>query len=386
MLALVPLVLAWGATYELTPTELKPALNGTAGDLFGTAVATSGSLLAVSAPGSHTSAGSVRVYVRQGSDWIQRGGDIVGVAAGDLSGTALALSYDTVVIGAAAAGTVRVFAWKGGPDWEQRGLTLTGADDFGYSVSASGDAIAVGSRSAGTVHVYYWNGTLWTQRGVTQVGTDQFGYSVSFDDPVLAVGSPTLTVMYHWNGTDWMQLGTAVIGGSSVSLVGTMVAVGEPNGGQDQSGSVRVCTWNGTHWPQMGPTLTVLEAGSNLGYSVSLSDGLIMAVGAPASGGALIPGKVVVYDRVGGSWQQRGAAQVGAAGTDFGASVALSGGQLVTGAPQHGDDDTGQVRVYDYATVDGSSSGLRRDAIVGIAIGGAAVAVAGVGLAVHWGC
>jgi hypothetical protein len=95
---------------------------------------------------------------------------------------------------------------------------------------------------------------------------------------------------------------------------------------------------------------------------------------------------VVVYDRVGGSWQQRGAAQVGAAGTDFGASVALSGGQLVTGAPQHGDDDTGQVRVYDYATVDGSSSGLRRDAIVGIAIGGAAVAVAGVGLAVHWGC
>jgi hypothetical protein len=398
MLALVPLVLAWGATYEPTPTELGSGVNGSAiGDQFGFVVAATPSLLAVSAPGSQEAAGTVSMYAWNGSDWIQRGADIVG-GPGYYAGTALAVSGDVVVVGASTAGIVLVYAWDG-TQWAQRGPALNGTDNFGFSVSASGDAIAIGTPSARMVQVYDWTGTAWTQRGLnlTSPNTDGllFGYSVSLSGNTLAVGEQFAgeVRVYDWNGTLWAQRGAVLSDGtenvqahSSVSLSGRdTLAVGAASGGLSEAGVVRVYAWNGTQWSQQGETITGAEPGSNLGYSVSLS-GSVLAAGAPAASGATIAGHVLVYDLVAGHWRQRGPTLNGtAAGTHFGFSVALAAGRLAVGAPLHS-EDTGQVRVYNYAAVDGSSSGLRRDAIVGIAIGGAAVAVAGVGLAVHWGC
>jgi hypothetical protein len=399
MLALVPLVLAWGATYEPTPTQLGYGLNGSAGDLFGVAVAATGTLLAVGSSRSHADAGSGRVYAWNGTDWHARGAEVVG-GAGERLGSAVALSGDTLVLGSSTAGLVRVYTWNG-TGWNARVPDLVGTGQFGYSVSASGGSIAVGAQQAGTVHVFYDNGT---QRGPALTGTanDQTGFSVSLSGgDTLAVSSRNgnedqsgRVRVYDWNGTDWAARGEPIDGtdandnsGASVSLSGTdMLAIGAPshlNHGDDlEHGQVRVFVWNGTDWAQRGSTLIGATPLAKLGSSVALS-GSVLAASAPSENEGI--GQVVVYDLVAGDWRQRGPALNGTAGSYFGIGIALSGGRLAIGAPLQ-DENAGQVQVYNYAAVDHGDAGLGRDAIVGIAIGGTAVAVAGVALAVHWGC
>ena len=84
-------------------------------------------------------AGHVRVYKWNGNAWVQRGGDINGEAAGDLSGESVAISDDglVVAIGASnndgngsASGHVK-FTWNGS-SWV-KGADIDGeaADGFG---------------------------------------------------------------------------------------------------------------------------------------------------------------------------------------------------------------------------------------------------------------
>ena len=124
--------------------------------------------------GSYLYHGHVRVYVWNGSAWVQRGGDIDGEAADDNSGISVSLSSDgtIVAIGAygndgngSSAGHVRVYEWNGSA-WDKRGDDIDGeaAGDYsGISVSLSSDGtiVAIGapqnegtSRLAGHVRVY----------------------------------------------------------------------------------------------------------------------------------------------------------------------------------------------------------------------------------------
>ena len=77
-------------------------------------------------------AGHVRVYKWNGNAWVQRGGDINGEAAGDLSGESVAISDDglVVAIGASnndgngsASGHIRIYAWNGS-SWVKKELIL----------------------------------------------------------------------------------------------------------------------------------------------------------------------------------------------------------------------------------------------------------------------
>ena len=142
--------------------------------------------------GGGSNAGHVRVHRWDGSDWVQRGADIDGEAAGDESGFAVALSEDgsTVAIGANNnddagdnAGHVRVLRWDGS-DWVQRGGDIDGeaaSDQSGYSVALSedGSTVAIGAilndgggNNAGHVRVYRWDGSGWVQRGDDIDGED----------------------------------------------------------------------------------------------------------------------------------------------------------------------------------------------------------------------
>jgi len=346
------------------------------------------------------------------AQWVQRGDDIDGEAAGDQSGYAVSLSSDgnTMAIGARGndgtasdAGHVRVYAWNGS-SWTQRGDNIDGEavnDNSGHSVSLSSDGniIAIGAPSndgtasnAGHVRVYTWNGSSWTQRGDDidgEAGSDQSGYSVSLssDGNTLAIGAifndgtdsnAGHVRVYTWNGTAWTQRGDDIDGeatndfsGHSVSLSsdGNTLAIGAYLNGSSDAGHVRVYTWNGTAWTQRGDDIDGEVRDDQSGYSVSLSsDGNTIAIGARLNGGtASNAGHVRVYTWNGSSWTQRGDDIDGEATLDeSGYSVSLSsdGNTIAIGARLNGGtaSNAGHVRVY---TWNGSSWTQRGDDIDG---------------------
>jgi hypothetical protein len=190
-------------------------------DEFGTSVSLSddGVWLAVGAPkndaSSAANAGHARVFELVSTTWTQRGGDIDGEVAGDLSGQSLALSANgqRLVIGShrndsggVNAGRARVFDLNAG-SWQLVGQALNGAaagDDFGWAVdiNAAGDQIAVGARTsgvpastAGSVTAFTLVSGAWTQRGQAITGTaasEQAGYALALSSTGdrIVIGSP----------------------------------------------------------------------------------------------------------------------------------------------------------------------------------------------------
>ena len=176
--------------------------------------------------GVGSDAGHARVYdwdtVSTPNMWIQRGSNINGEAAGDYSGWSVSLSSNgnTVAVGAiyndasgnilSAAGHVRIYDWNVS-EWIQRGLDIDGeaaGDNSGWSVSLSSDGnrIAIGAiyndasgnllSDAGHVRVYQWNqlSSTWTQLGLDIDGEatgDNSGRSVrlSSDGNTVAIGA-----------------------------------------------------------------------------------------------------------------------------------------------------------------------------------------------------
>ena len=135
-----------------------------------------GSVFAVGAPYSDVNgenSGNVQVYAWNGTSWVQRGSNITGEAPDDWAGMGLALSSDgsIVAVGSPASdangpesGRVRVFVWDGSA-WVQRGSSLDGEISdvlFGASLALSPDGSHVvsgsreGTHSAGRVRVFVW--------------------------------------------------------------------------------------------------------------------------------------------------------------------------------------------------------------------------------------
>jgi len=113
--------------------------------------------------------------------------------------------------------------------------------------------------------------------------------------------------------------------------------------------------WSSLYWNQQGPAIIGEVKNDWFGRSLSLSaDGMIMAIGAPYSGGINgdESGLVKVYRKEGerSSWNQLGQTIHGEAGDRTGSSVVLSedGRTLAIGSPLNSDngDASGQVRVY----------------------------------------
>jgi len=225
--------------------------------------------------------------------WKQRGGDIDGEAAGDRSGWSVSLSADgtTLAVGAifnagagSNAGHARVFAWDPvEKEWVKRGEDIDGeaaGDQSGISVSLSADGttLAVGAWGndgagdrAGHARVFAWDPVEkeWVKRGEDidgEAAGDWSGWSMSLsaDGTALAVG-----------------------------------AFNNDGGPGSDAGHARVFAWDPVEkkWKQRGGNIDGEAAGDKSGYSVSLSaDGTTLAVGAPNNGGTgLYAGRTRVY-------------------------------------------------------------------------------------------
>ena len=243
-------------------------------------------------------------------------------------------------------------------------------DAFGYSVAINGTTAIFGAPQAsgitansGKAYVFVLNNNKWVFQATLMasdgVSGDMFGNSVSFD-PVtqtVIVGAPNVmnngnthagaAYVFVYNGTTWSQqikltasdglaydyFGTAVLISGDTAIIG---AVGVP-GADLHLGAVYFFTRVGTTWtshPRLMPA-DQSNGDNDFGYALAI-DGNTLVIGARGfDHGGVSNGSVYVYVGSGASWSQQAELLVSepVPGTNFGASVALSGNTLVAGAP-----------------------------------------------------
>ena len=145
----------WSPQAELT------ASAGAAGDLFGSSVALSGDTALIGSPrgdvGANADQGSAYVFTRSGASWSQQTQLIAADGAANDRFGWVALSGNVALVGAAGhhvsavlQGTAYVFA-RSGSIWGQQAQLTGGAvgSSFGLAVALSGDTALVGANAAG---------------------------------------------------------------------------------------------------------------------------------------------------------------------------------------------------------------------------------------------
>jgi FG-GAP repeat len=297
-------------------------------------------------------------------------------------GYSVAIDGNTAAVGAIGdsqgnGDAVYVFVQSGGTWTLQQALTpanpATG-DEFGYAVALSGDTLLVGApfrgNFNGAVDVFTRSGSTWTQvteltePSPTNPSGDCFGCALALRGSAAFVGapdaqgelgevylySPSWTVAGSWIGT--VQNGTfggalAIDGAGSTVLVGVPGFAAMPG---TSAGQAVVLGLGGGGWTQQA-VLSAGDAqpGDQFGYSVGVDNGRAV-IGAP--GRQSFRGAAYVYSGSGASWTQGGpplVAQNGVANDYFGLSAGIGGGAIAVGAyrkPQQGVDLSGEVYVF----------------------------------------
>jgi hypothetical protein len=361
------------------------AADGAPDDWFGFSVAISGDTAVVGAcyddVGANADQGSAYVFTRTAGIWSQQQ-ELTAAdgAAGDNFGYSVAISGDTVVVGAIyddvgenpEQGSAYVFVRTAGVWTQQQKLTAAdGApvDWFGFSVAVAGDTAVVGAYYAdvgahmneGAAWVFTRTAGVWTQQqkltSVDGAANDAFGYSVAVSGDSVVVGAIWDNVganrdqgsayIFVRSGTTWSQEQklTAADGatddyfGYSVAVSGDSVVVGavwDNVGANRDQGSAYAFTRSATVWSQQAK-LTAADGATDdcFGWSISLSgDSAVVGTYGDNVGTNVSQGSAYVFSRSGTEWSQQSklTATDGAAMDFFGMSVAVSGDTTVVGA------------------------------------------------------
>jgi hypothetical protein len=385
-----------------------------ADDRFGNSVTISGDTVAVGAPQATTGAGAVFVFARNqgGADtW----GQVVALpgAAGSAFGTAVSLFNDTLIIGAPGRSTapntgngaafVHSRNTGGANAWGQvKELLATdraNSDVFGAAVAISGDTIVIGAPNkadGGAAYIFARN-----QGGIDNWGQVRkliapnaasgnfFGSAVAISGDTALVSAPIansltgLTAVYlrnqdgadQWGLNHVLEVDDAPAGvlGRSVAIDGLFIGLGASNAtvsGQTAAGAAYTFVRSGNTWAQLVQRGDG-EAGDvdNFGYAVALS-GDTLAVGASGDdeGATTNRGAVYLFRR-----NQTGADTwtvlkklvhpTPAGGDDYGFSVDLEGDTLVVGARRDdipGVTDAGSAFIYRRNTGGADNWGLAK--------------------------
>jgi len=371
------------AAANAQPTQLAKlyaADNGVA-DQFGFAVAIDDGIAVVGAPRDRDAglfSGSAYIFRDTGGTWVQEAKIVADdAAASDTFGSSVAISDGTVVVGSPgdddaglSSGSAYIFREIDG-QWQQIDkLVASGArqnDSFGLSVAIDGDAIVVGApfdssigNLAGAVVVYQEIGGVWLETDelfASDAGaSDRFGTSVSLADDLAIVGAingdadpvSNSGAAYIFRQIDgqWEELtkitsDDAALGdsfGTSVAIDGDLAVIGA-DGNDDAgsfSGSAYIFQDTNGGWTQVTKILSD-DLGSNdqFGNAVAV-DERIVVVGARANDalGLNASGAAYVFRESGGVWGQDSKFTPDDldANDQFGVSISLAGGTLVSGA------------------------------------------------------
>jgi FG-GAP repeat/Putative Ig domain len=298
---------------------------------------------------------------------------------GDQLGQSVAISGDTVVVGAQAIrsgnqGSAYVFVRSGGVWSQQQKLEASDAgtsDQFGNSVAISGETIVVGAPfddgaagpDQGSAYVFVRSGGVWGQQQKLEApdaaANDRFGESVGISGETIVVGASLDTgaggsfqgsaYVFVRSGGVWTQQQKLEASdatasdqfGFSVGISGETIVVGARlNSGAagNVQGSAYVFVRSGGVWSQQQKLeASDAAAGDLFGSSVAIS-GEMVVVGAPQDDGAAgsDQGSAYTFTRSGGAWsqQQKLEASDAAENDQFGTSVGIDGETVVVGAPQ----------------------------------------------------
>jgi hypothetical protein len=342
------------------------ASNTGAYDSFGWSVAISGDTIVVGAhledsdsttvngSGSNNNAanaGAAYVFTRSGVAWTQQAYlKASNAEPADLFGVAVAVSGDTVVVGAS-----------------REGSSATGVN---------GDGANNGSFSSGAAYVFLRNGANWTQQAYLKASDTatyaEFGGAVAVDGDRLVVGAPQAdgyrgaVHVFSRNAAAWTHQARLTASnaapdarfGSAVAVSGGTIAVGArgeasgvignpSNTAAPDAGAAYVFQLAGPLWTEQA-YLKASNPGGGDAFGKSLSlDGDTLVVGAAgedssatgvdgnqASNSASGAGAAYVFSRSVGQWWQIG--YLKASNTEvsdaFGGAVAISADTVVAGA------------------------------------------------------
>ena len=375
----------WHQNQKVLPPIDPTSPIGGQSDRVGWAVASDGDVMVAGAPDSDvkgSSSGAAFVYERVAGEWqyvaqLSPDDGAIGDNFGwslDVSGTRIAVGAPGDSPGATSSGSVYVFD-KIGSDWLQTGYLApadpSSFDQFGYSVSVDGDRVLASSFedddngfSSGSAYIFKNTGGVWSQEAklIASDGAanDYFGISVSLDDSVAVCGAYLhnaagtdrgAAYVYYRNNGLWSQnqkltapdAANSDQFGVSVAVSGSRIAIGanyEDDGGTN-AGAVYTFSRPASVWTFSQKLLASDAAASDFfGHSLSL-DGADLVIGAYGNddlGSA--SGSAYVYT-FSTSWalQQKVLPPDGATLDYFGFAVGVSGNEIIIGA--RGDDDSG---------------------------------------------
>lgn len=383
------------------------AAQADASDRFGSAVSIVGDLIAVSAPNEDSNAtgvtmgttgstnntvsnsGAVYLFRRSGSNWAQEA-FVKGHAinAGDAFGTSIALSSDTLVVGApfedsnvtgvvngsngstnnglSNSGAVYVFYNNSGT-WSQQAYVKgsnTGADDqFGDRVAINGNTIAVtaaeedsnlggvqngttGSAdnsmsNSGAVYVFTRSGVNWSQQAYLKSSVPGVNYGFG---SALALGSDSLVVGEYQarSSAKGVSMGTSASYDVNTGYVGAAYTFLRSGVNWSQESFVRppvAMVYNsfGIAVDIDGDT-AIVGASNDPNPSTAIINGPTATL--PSTALALTSGAAYVFRKVAGNWVQEAYLKAPNAEFNdlFGTAVAISGNTAVVGA--YGEDNS----------------------------------------------
>ncbi len=323
----------WSRQAKLT------AADGAAGDEFGGKVALDGDVALIGAArhdGMGVDAGSAYVFTRSRTGWRQQAMlTAPDGAAGDEFGYSVAISGDVAVIGAPRdddngddSGSAYVFT-RSGSAWSRQ-AKLTAADGaagdvFGISVAISGDTVVIGAdladergSNSGAAYVFSRSGNAWRQQAklTADDGTagDLFGMRVAIFGGTAVIGAAReddkgensgAAYVFVRSGTTWGQQAKLVAAdgaahdrfGTRVAVYGNTAVIGAilDDATSDNSGSAYVFTRAGAGWSQRAKLVATDGAADDVfGWNVALYGDTVM-IGAPTSIVALPGGTGSAY-------------------------------------------------------------------------------------------
>ena len=291
----------------------------------------------------------------------------------DEFGKAVAVGNNKIIIGSAddggngyQSGSVYVYNLDGTGETKITASDGAAQDQFGSSVAVGNNKIVVGAfrddddgSSSGSAYVYDLDGTNEVKITASDgAADDQFGFSVAVGNSKVVIGSPNdddngsdsgSVYVYNLNGTGEVKItasdgaasdrfGSAVAVGNDKIVVG---AKGDAIGSNANQGSVYVYNLDGTG--EVKITASDGAAGDNFGVSIAIANNKIV-VGANSAG---TTGAVYVYN-LDGTGEVKITASDGAAADLFGLTVAIDNNKVIVGASDDDDNGNASGSVYVY--------------------------------------
>jgi FG-GAP repeat len=373
---------------------------------FGQATAVDGDLAVVGAPyddGAGTDAGAAYVFRRHGEAWSQEAKLLApSPRPFDRFGFSVAVSGEAVVVGAdrrdagsrTDSGEAFVFRSAAGGwslDATLRPRDLAEKDGLGISVAIAGDVLLAGAPGkdgahpgAGAVYVFRRvDGTWREEEKLTEPApTDYavFGCAVSLSGDAALVGasgSSDLQViggrayLFRHGAQGWELEAKLAPGrlaplekfGASVALRDGLAAVGSPRatlGDKTRAGRVSLFQRTDRGWePTAEVTGSPPRSDEELGRSLSLGEGWLVAGSHFGDAAGLNTGVAYLFSQEGERWISRGPILASDARPvdEFGFAVAASDRWVLIGAPREGTQGNaaGRAYLYDLATVPGGA-------------------------------